>query len=238
MKILLIDDCQDTGLIVGNSLQPYEVRQALSVSEAREVLKSESFHLLLIDVTLPDGDGFRVCSEFSRDPGLASIPKILLTGRADIEDKVFGFHCGADDYITKPFSGDELRARVEARAKSRGVDATSGPLRWSCFEFDSEFQRCWLLSGEKRDDLKVTPTEYRLLLALARRQGSPLSREELVNEIWKNNGAHIEKRGVDSHVAHLRKKMGAKGFLLVSVYGKGYALSSLEEDEEERSEAA
>lgn len=230
MRILLIDDCKDMGILVTSSLKPYEVRQAFSVEEARSVIGRENFDLLLIDVTLPDGDGFRVCSELSRDPTLAGVPKILLTGRADVEDKVFGFHCGADDYVTKPFAGGELRARVEARARTKAPDMANF-IKWSCFEFDSEFQRCWVFSSGGKTDLKVTPTEYRLLLALARRQGSPLSRDELVNEIWKNNGAHIERRGVDSHVAHLRKKLGEHGSLLVSVYGKGYALAPLEEEE-------
>jgi DNA-binding response OmpR family regulator len=225
MKILLIDDCADIVFLVEMSLMPHDVHHVGSVAEARAALEQETFDLLLIDGALPDGDGFRVCRELSQKSPFASVPKIILTARSEIEDKVLGFNCGADDYVTKPFAAQELKARVEARLKNRGADA--GALtRWSCFEFESDFQRCWVVNESGRTDLQVTPTEYRILLALARRRGSPLTRDELVSEVWKSNGLHIEKRGVDSHIAHLRKKMGAQGPLLQSVYGKGYALVS------------
>lgn len=225
MKILLIDDSVDMGFLVKVSLKPYQVNHVFSVQEAQEVMARENFDLLLIDVTLPDGDGFRVCSEYSKDPRWAQVPKILLTAKGDAEDKVFGFNCGADDYITKPFVHSELRARVDVRLRARN-SPTASNFQWEDFEFDGHFQKCWLHTEDGREDLLLTPTEYRLLLSLARNQGLPLTREEIVEAVWKAHGANIESRGVDAHIVHLRRKLGSQNARIVSVYGKGYALEA------------
>ena len=117
MKVLLIDDCLDTGNLVKQGLFPIEVTHSLSIAEAHTVLKSTKFDLILIDVTLPDGDGFTFCRELSKNPLLASTPLILLTAKDELADKVFGFNCGASDYITKPFHIPELQARVNAHLR-------------------------------------------------------------------------------------------------------------------------
>lgn len=222
-RILLIDDCEDIGYLVNVSLEAYKVDQVRSLAEARTLLADGAYDLLLIDVVLPDGDGFRFCRELAQDPRLGSVPKILLTAKQTTSDKVFGFNCGADDYIVKPFDTPELKARVEARLRSHDASQPHN-FRLGQFEFDHEFQRCFLLEDGHRRNLGFTATEFRIFLAMARREGLPLSRTELVNLIWKNHGLNIEPRGINSHIRHLRMKLGLYSRVIISVYGKGYAL--------------
>jgi DNA-binding response OmpR family regulator len=221
-RILLIDDSVDFGELIKVSLNPYEISQAFSAEEAKTVLKRDSFDLIMIDIILPDGDGFRVCSDLANEEKLKNTPKILITAMASVSDKVFGLNCGADDYITKPFQTSELKARVDARLRKLNL-SPEHIFTYSCFEFDSEFQRCLAVSNTQKTDLNLTPTEFRIFLALARNEGAPLTREDLVRLVWKAHGSHIEVRGVDTHVAHLRKKLGVFQEAIVSVYGRGYS---------------
>jgi DNA-binding response OmpR family regulator len=154
---------------------------------------------------------------------LRDIPKVFLTAKDAIPDKVFGFACGADDYITKPVVGVELKARVDARVARRSNNANQ---RFHCFEFDSDFQRCFLFYGDVKTDLELTPTEFRLFLTLARHEGVCVTRKELMNAIWESHGTHVEERGVDTHIGNLRKKLGTLSHWIGSVYGKGYLFTA------------
>jgi DNA-binding response OmpR family regulator len=225
MKILLIDDSVDMGHLVTLALSPYKVDQALTLAMASEKLAAEVYDLMLIDVSLPDGDGFKFCDELVRGGRFDETPKVFLTAHGQVSEKVFGLNCGADDYITKPFAIAELRARVDSRLRRRKAVANTLN-RIHCFEFDSDFQKCFLIDAENKTDLGLTPTEYRILLVLARLEGKPLSRGEIVRAVWTAHGMNIEERGVDTHVAHLRKKLLSRGPWLISVYGKGYAFQA------------
>src|ERR1700733_13748577 len=110
MKILLVDDSLDTGLMVRRSLSPYEVDQAGSITEATTFLVTREYSLIVIDVGLPDGDGFSFCDQLVKTGHYDHIPKMFLTAHALTSEKVFGLHCGADDYVTKPFELAELKA--------------------------------------------------------------------------------------------------------------------------------
>lgn len=220
-RLLLLEDCVDTGTLIKAAVKLCNVTQCLSIAEAKLYLASEQFDLIIIDVELPDGSGFDYCHMLSMDPVCGAIPKILLTGRADVSDKVYGFSCGAIDYVTKPFSPAELKARVEAHLRLAEQERAS--LIISNIEFDVEFQRCYSIEPPNKINLNLTPTEFRLLYLLARNRGQVLTREILENLIWKTSGVKIEKRGIDSHMAHLRQKLGEKKELVHSVYGKGYA---------------
>lgn len=220
-KILLLDDSDDIGLLVKQALKEHKITQCLDVSAARKQLTVEAFDLILIDVHLPDGNGFDFCIELTEDSNYSKIPKILLTGRAEISDKVYGLNCGAIDYVTKPFSPLELKARVAIhfRYAERSVEGLS----IAGYDFDVEFQRCFKVSGMDRTNLGLTPTEFRLFLLLAKNEGHVFSRSELEKSVWNATGVQIEKRGIDSHIAHVRNKLGFDQNLIVSVYGKGYA---------------
>lgn len=225
MRILLIDDSVDVGKLVAQALSPYSVEQVLSLAEASAKLADRSYDLLLIDVNLPDGDGFTYCDKLVREGRFEQVPKVFLSGQSSVSDKVFGLNCGADDYITKPFSIAELRARIDSRLRSRKKTSVE-IFNIFNFEFNNEFQKCSYAYDTHQVDLQLTPTEYRIFLTLARGEGKSLSRAELVQSVWKAHGLNIEERGVDTHIAHLRKKLLPFGNWLVSVYGKGYAFQS------------
>lgn len=224
VKILLIDDSEECGALVKRSLMPMDVIHALDLKSAREILKKTSFDLIMIDVSLPDGDGFDFCQELSADAMYTTTPLILLTAKDEVSNKVFGLNCGACDYVTKPFQGLELKARVDAHLRrNKLLDNTWVKTRF--FELNTSLQKCFLLEENGRRDAELTPTEYRVLMTLFKNRGVALTREEIINTVWSASGVTVEQKGLDTHIAHLRRKLGPVGSRIVSIYGKGYVLS-------------
>lgn len=221
-KILLVDDSTELGTMIKVALNEHLVQQALTLQEAYEQIKDTTYDLVLIDIVLPDGSGFDFCLHLSQNFQYEKIPRILLTAKDQPTEKVYGFQCGADDYITKPFNLVEFKARV-GRYFKRRVGNTDTLLSYSCFLFNSEFQKCYFVDGSKQVDLKVTPTEFRLLLVLTKNEGHVLSRKTLESTIWESVGISIKVRGIDTHIAHLRKKLGDLGGRIISIYGQGYS---------------
>lgn len=178
---------------------------------------SGSYDLILLDIMLPRLDGFEVCRELRR-LGIAT-PIILLTAKAHESEKVLGLELGADDYVTKPFSPRELRARIKARLRA----PHSAPHSTVTFgQWTLDFTRAELRSPTGPTDL--TPTEYRLLKAFVETAGRVLSRQQLIDLAW-GQGAFITDRVIDTHVWSLRKKLElnpAEPRHLHSVRGLGY----------------
>ena len=175
------------------------------------------FDLVILDVMLPGKDGFEVCREMRRS-GLAG-PIIMLTAKTQESDKVLGLEVGADDYVTKPFSPRELRARVKA-ALRRAAGQTPQVFRFGCVEVD--FGRREI----RRDGrpVEVTTIEFKLLSAFIRHRGRVLSREQLLDEAW-GHGVYVTDRAVDTHIVNVRRKIEpdpAVPRYLVSVRGAGY----------------
>ena len=221
MKILLIDDSYEMGLVIKQCLIPLEVTQSLTLKDARTVIETTRFDLVLIDVSLPDGDGFSFCSELSAHPLYTSTPFIMLTAKDNIADKVFGLNCGACDYITKPFFIPELKARIHAHLRHYQLLKNS-TLKTKYFELDTNLQKCYILNKNQKKDAVLTPTEFKLLFNLYKNKNVPMSREEIIRSVWSTQGTTIEQKGLDTHIAHLRKKMGALAPMVISVYGIGY----------------
>jgi len=175
--------------------------------------------LILLDVMLPKKDGFDVCRELRR-AGVASMI-LLLTARAGETDKVLGLDVGADDYVTKPYSPKELRARIRALLRRTTPEtAAAGIIRFGDCELD--FGRAELRRAGK--PLATTPLEFRLLALFARRAGRVLTRGVLIDEVWGKEVA-ITERVVDNQIANLRKKIEAAPNApryLKSVRGIGY----------------
>ncbi len=221
MKILLVDDSYEMGIVIKQCLIPIEVTQSLTLENARALIETTRFDLVLIDVSLPDGDGFSFCSELSAHPLYASTPLIMLTAKDEISDKVYGLSCGACDYITKPFFTPELKARIQAHLRHYQLLKNS-TLKTKYFELDTNLQKCFILNKTQKKDAVLTPTEFRLLLNLYKNKSVPMSREEIIRSVWSAHGTTIEQKGLDTHIAHLRKKMGLLGPMVISVYGVGY----------------
>ncbi len=176
---------------------------------------AEPIYLLLLDVMLPGKSGYDVCREVrGKKPDL---PIIMLTAKSDDAEKVLGLEIGADDYVTKPFSPLELRARIKALLRrSQGSQPTS-------YAFSSlmvNLDRMEVLDGERPIDL--TSLEFRLLTALIQHSGHVLSRDRILDLVW---GAHVAvtDRVIDTHIANLRKKLEPNGSKHISsIRGMGY----------------
>lgn len=227
MKILLVDDSIDTGLVIKQCLIPLDVTQTFTLGESRLIIETTHFDLVLIDVDLPDGNGFNFCSELSTHATYASTPLIMLTASDNLSDKVYGLNCGACDYITKPFHMTELKARIQAHLRHHRMKNDTS-LRTKYFELNSALQKCFIFEKAAKKDIELTPTEFRLFFSLYRHKGMPMSREEIIRSVWSSHGTAIEQKGLDTHIAHLRKKLGHLAKKIHSIYGIGYVYEEKE----------
>jgi DNA-binding response OmpR family regulator len=176
--------------------------------------------LVVLDIMLPGFDGLEVCRRIQAD---RAVPVLMLTARGDENDLLVGLAVGADDYLTKPFSMRELAARVHAllRRAGRGSGAEPGPEEASIVVGDLEINRSERRVRRAGVEAHLTPTEFDLLVHLARRPRAVLPRERLLAEVWGWADAS-GTRTVDSHVKALRRKLGAD--LIRTVHGVGYSL--------------
>jgi DNA-binding response OmpR family regulator len=218
-RILVVEDEPPIALGLEDDLklEGYEVEVVRDGEMASRRAREKSFDLIILDVMLPRKDGFEVCRELRR-AGLRT-PVILLTAKTQESDKVLGLELGADDYVTKPFSPRELRARVKA-ALRRAAGETPEIYRFGDAEVD--FARCELRrAGEA---VEMTPIEFKLLTTFIRHRHHALGRDRLLDEVWGRE-TFVTDRVVDTHITNLRKKIEPKPRepqFLISVRGIGY----------------
>jgi two-component system phosphate regulon response regulator PhoB/two-component system alkaline phosphatase synthesis response regulator PhoP len=175
--------------------------------------------LILLDLMLPGMDGLEVCRQIRRSEDLAGIPIIMLTAKGDESDKVVGLELGADDYVTKPFSVKELVARVHAVLR-RPEAGESGPrISVGTLVIDLDKHEV-TVAGTKID---LTATEFKILQLLASRKGRVFTRDQILDYLWGNEKAVID-RTVDVHIRNLREKLGPAASLIKNIRGAGYKL--------------
>jgi DNA-binding response OmpR family regulator len=218
-RILIVEDEPDIAMVLERDLQVegYETAIARDGEDALRRAAVEPWDLILLDVMLPRKDGFEVCREIRRARIKARI--ILLTARTQEAEKVLGLELGADDYVTKPFSPRELRARIKAVLR-RDEDESGGVYRFGDCEVD--FDRGEVRRGGRPVD--ATPLEFKLLAAFIRHRGKVLSRDQLIEAAW-GRGVFVTERAVDYHIINLRRKLErlpAEPRYLHSVRGLGY----------------
>jgi len=219
-RILIVEDDRAIAVALEDDLrlEGYDVQVARDGEAALTAARVSSFDLLLLDVMLPKKDGFDVCRELRRAGVAAKI--LLLTARGGETDKVLGLDLGADDYITKPYSPKELRARIRAHLR-RASDA-SLPQIVAFGDCELDLGRAEL--RRHRKPVATTPLELKLLEFFMRRVGRVLTRRTLIDEVWGRDTA-ITERVVDNQIANLRKKIEpapATPRFLKSVRGIGY----------------
>jgi two-component system phosphate regulon response regulator PhoB len=221
--ILVVDDEPDISALVAYHLarQAYRVRTAADGSEAMRAVEAERPDLIVLDQMLPGVSGLEVMAELRRRPETQDIPIIMLTARREERDRIEGLRLGADDYIPKPFSPQELVLRVAAvlrRVRQAPPEPPGGKtFRLGPFLLDVAAARAEV-DGRALD---LTPTEYRLLLTLIERRGRVQSRRQLLQAVWEVT-ADIATRTVDMHVQRLRTKLGDAGDWIETVRGFGY----------------
>lgn len=216
-KILLIDDEKRMLELLELYLKPYLYicRKALGANEGLKYIKEEKFDIILLDVMMPEMDGWEVCKKIRE---YSDVPIIMVTAREQKEDIVKGLKLGADDYITKPFDEEELVARIDAllrRTKPVNQIELDG-LLWDEDQFELSY---------KHQYVKLTPKEFSIMGLLMKNPGRVFSREQLIEMVW---GFHSETEGrtVDSHVRNMREKIREAGFPIDdyfhTVWGVGY----------------
>ncbi|MGE0767371.1 MAG: phosphate regulon transcriptional regulator PhoB [Hyphomicrobiaceae bacterium] len=200
----------------------YDVRVARTGDEAMMMLDEEVIDLALLDWMLPDGvSGIEVCRRIRSKPEIKCLPVIMLTARGEETDRVRGLTTGADDYVVKPFSVAELAARVEALLRRSSPERIANEIQVGGVRLDRNAHRVTRNGREVR----LGPTEYRLLEVFLESAGRVLSRPQLLDAVWGRDG-EIDERTVDVHVGRLRKALirGNEIDPIRTVRGAGYVL--------------
>ena len=222
-RILVVDDEPDIIALVAYHLARagYRVSTASTGLEALEAAREEQPAMVVLDLMLPELSGFDVLERMRADRALEDIPVLMLTARREEQDRVQGLSLGADDYLVKPFSPQELVLRVRniLRRTRAGAADRGSIVRIGNVEVDKDAHTV------TRDGapLELTATEYKLLLTLAERRGRVQSRAQLLELVWES-APDIQTRTVDMHVQRLRAKLGDAGELIETVRGFGYRL--------------
>jgi two-component system alkaline phosphatase synthesis response regulator PhoP len=218
-RLLVVEDEAGIAFALEADLRAegYDVVVATTGDEAMRTVGAGSVDLVLLDVMLPGKDGFEVCREMRRSGVRA--PIIMLTAKAQEAEKVMGLELGADDYITKPFSPRELRARVKAALRRAGSESPD-VFRFGNTEVD--FARCEVRRGH--DTIDLSALEFKLLTAFVRSRGRVLTREQLLDAAWGRD-VSLNDRVVDNHIVSLRRKIEPdpeRPQFLINIRGLGY----------------
>ena len=223
-KVLVVDDEEHITelLAMGLGYQGFEVERAASGREALDAVARHAPDLIVLDVMLPDLDGFEVAKRLRRDEGASTrIPIIFLTARDTTQDKVTGLRLGSDDYVTKPFSIEELIERVKAvLRRSAGAGAGESKISFADLELDDETRDVW------RDGrlIELTPTEYKLLRYLLVNARRVLTRDQILEAVWDYTFAG-NASVLETYISYLRQKIDATDPPLIhTVRGIGYSL--------------
>ncbi len=221
-QVLVVEDERDIAALVAYHLtrEGYGVRTAATGSDALEAVAAQRPDLVVLDLMLPEWSGYDILKEMRRRPELADVPVVVLTARREEADRIKGLELGADDYVTKPFSPQELVLRIGAvlrRVQAPPVAGSGRVLRGGPVVVDLSAMQVSANGGA----VDLTPTEFRLLVALLERRGRVQSRKQLLQAAWDIR-VDIETRTVDMHVQRLRTKLGEAGSYIETVRGFGY----------------
>lgn len=216
-KTLIADDEQRMRKLVGDFLKKegYEVVEAENGKIALEIYRqTPDFDLVILDVMMPEYDGWTVCREIRKT---SNVPIIMLTARGEEFDELFGFEMGADEYITKPFSPKILVARANSLLKRAYHNESQQNQIFEDLKIDEEAHIVSIFDTP----IDLSPKEYELLLYLVKNKGKALSREQILNSVWGFD-YYGDLRTVDTHINRLRIKLGSVSHYVQTVRGFGY----------------
>jgi two-component system, OmpR family, alkaline phosphatase synthesis response regulator PhoP len=204
-RVLVVEDERDVAELLRYNLAKdgYDVVVAVNGSDAVKQAHESHPDVVLLDIMVPQLNGWEICRRLKQDAETRAIPVIMVTGRVEEGDKVLGFEVGADDYVTKPFSPRELLARIRAVARRGRMDPTGRKAQLKVG--DLEIDRHRFEVRMKGRVVTLTPKEFELLALLANAPGRVFGRDELLDAVWGRDG-FVEPRTVDVHVARLRRK--------------------------------
>ncbi len=219
-KILIIDNNISTQKLLANSFKK-EGYETVSVTRDQEGLLSfqkERPDLVISDLKLSRTNGFELCRTIRTEDG--NVPILVLTSKKSEVDKIVAFEMGANDYVTKPFSINELMVRIKSLLRHKADGNGSGPrLRCGNLEMDPERYEVWV----KNKLLELTSKEFMLLKTLWAARGKVLTRDDILDRVWEmDKAAAVESRTVDQHIARLREKMGSAKKHIKTIKNIGY----------------
>jgi DNA-binding response OmpR family regulator len=220
-SILVVEDNFElAGCIVDLLTKTHQVTHVPTVAEAKTSLIQNSYHLVLLDVELPDGSGFNlyewIATEVRQKP-----PVIFLTGEVDLNNRLKGLELGAKDYILKPFYSKELVLRIEMQLKQSAPPPTV--FIFGDLKIERNQLRVFLVQSESEVPLNLTPNEFKILSLLIDKSEQNVSRDEIINNVW-GQGFNLSAKAVNTHISNLRKKMQNTKCKIISSEGKGYCL--------------
>lgn len=213
----VIEDDADLSFTIRLNLERegYEVSNWANGHEGLLGVQQGGCDFLILDLNLPDLDGFTICRELRRNTATASLPILMLTARASEQDRIMGLELGADDYLTKPFSVRELLARIAAILRRvKGADSDSSVYDDGRLRIDGRTMRVYVDGAEVR----LARKELELLWMLVRNRPAVVSRDRILAEVWQMSD-DVETRTVDAHIRNLRKKIGKDRIRTVIGYG-------------------
>jgi DNA-binding response OmpR family regulator len=221
-NILIVDDDVDILTVLKANLELHDFRVATvkTISEANIALLNNTFDLMILDVTLPDGNGVKLCQDLRKEG--VSTPIIMLTARDTLSDRVMGLECGADDYIVKPFETIELIARMKACLRRiRGGNVETIVI--DDLVIDSKRRIVKIRNVE----VELTPKEFDLLFYLAYHKGQVISRKEIIQKVWSSSHLYKWSRVIDVHIQHIRQKIEIDASIpryVITIQGVGYKI--------------
>ncbi|MFN3813464.1 MAG: response regulator transcription factor [Aquificaceae bacterium] len=219
VKIFIVEDDVDLAQVLEYNLKK-EGYRVLTFQRGKDLfrrMEEEMPDLIMLDIMLPDYDGFRIANILKSKADIKNIPIIFITAKDLEEDKLKGFSLGADDYITKPFSIKELLARVKAILKRVGKLEKGGIFKLGELEIDT--YKYEVRRGKEK--IELTPTEFRIFETLLENYGRPVSRGYLIERILQKD---IYDRTIDVHIKNIREKLGKEGNAVKTVRGFGYKI--------------
>ncbi len=223
-KILVVDDEEKIRALIRKyaEFEEYSVVEAANGMEAIEKVKKEDFDMIILDIMMPELDGFSACKEIKK---IKDIPVLMLSARGEEYDKIHGFELGIDDYVVKPFSPRELMMRVNAisrRHHPAASDGTHNQLKYEGLTIDCDSRIVYV--DDERTEL--SPKSYELLLYLAKNHNIALTREQIINTVWGYD-FYGDDRTLDTHVKLLRNSIGPYRKFIVTLRGVGYRFEAL-----------
>ena len=219
-RVLVVDDEENITFLLGSALRHFgfEVTTAATGRQGLDAVRAFEPDLVLLDVMLPDLDGFEVCRRMRQDG--ERVPVLFLTARDATEDRVRGLTLGGDDYVAKPFSLEEVVARIQVILRRQGVANGASKLALADLEMDDEAH----IVRRAGQVVELSPTEYKLLRFLLGNAGKVLSRAQILDHVWEYDFGD-NTSVVDTYISYLRKKIDRFGPPLIhTIRGVGYSL--------------
>lgn len=224
MKLFVLEDDEaiDIGLSYSLENEGYEITLAKNAKQANDIIESDKFDLYILDINLPDGNGYEICKKIKAQ---GDLPVIFLTAYDDEVNVVTGFDLGADDYIAKPFRVRELLARIKSVLRRYSKETTDGIIKLGNLTINTQEAKV----SKNGEDIILTAMEYRLLLTMINNRGNILTRNKLLEEIWDVEGDFVNDNTLTVYIKRLRNKIEddpANPDIIKTVRGLGYRIEN------------